>query len=441
MRNLHQALRVERIKDLQRDNIDFGLVRLTYGKDDVAYSVHVRPHQWTGSGIQSTDVLALVGFSRAACPLFQGECYVGEVGADFPLDEFAVAFCSAKQSLGIAEGRLGHCGLDLPAPEGWGYFNGKPSRGRAERRSREAGDGHTASKLETLKQGEDEYFLFRMSFGYFANAKGWVFHYRPKNPPFTDEIWAAMQFLDAFHEFGQCLEFDFEPCVWRFMAYEEHEEQGFFGRGAEFAYRAFDSHLQHFSAGLKAVLDAHAALAPFGLSFLTARSPSVAGSYPVLRRAAVARGAAPLSTQTDSKIGLPTSFDVAVSFAGTERHLAQRLAEIVREAGFEVFYDSFYPEHLWGKDLVVLFDEIYGRKARYCVVFVSKEYVDHIWTNHERRSAQAKELELKGAEYILPILVDDSVLPGLPPTVGHVRLSERPIEEIAAMLIQKLRIS
>ena len=130
---------------------------------------------------------------------------------------------------------------------------------------------------------------------------------------------------------------------------------------------------------------------------------------------------------------------MAVSFAGTERHLAQRLAEIVREAGFDAFYDSFYPEHLCGKDLVVFFDAIYRRKARYCVIFVSKEYLDRMWTNHERRSAQAKALELKGEEYILPILVDDSELPGVPRTVGHVRLTERPLEEIADMLIRKLR--
>jgi len=439
MRDLHQALRVERIKDVQSDNVAFGLVRLTYGKNDVAYSVHVRPHGWSDGGIESTDVLSLIGFSRAVCPVFQGECYVGEVDADFALDEFALAFASAKQSLRTADGHLRHCGLALPAPEGLGYFYGAPSEGRTQRRSRGAGDGHTAPKQETLKQGEDDYFLFRMTFGYFGNTKGWVFHYRPKNPPFTPEIRAAMQFLDAFEEFAQCPEFEFEPCVWRFMAYEEHEEHGFFGRGGEFAHRVFDSHLQHFSAGLKGVLDAHAAVAQFGLSFLTVRAPSAESAYALPAGAAVGRGAVAVPTQADSRAGLPASFDVAVSFAGTERHLAQRLAEIVREAGFDVFYDSFYPEHLWGKDLVVFFDAIYRRKARYCVIFVSKEYLDRIWTNHERQSAQAKALELKGKEYILPVLVDNSELPGLPPTIGYVRLGEQRIEDIAEMLVRKLR--
>jgi len=42
-------------------------------------------------------------------------------------------------------------------------------------------------------------------------------------------------------------------------------------------------------------------------------------------------------------------FDVAISFAGTERPLAEALANVVRDAGFRVFYDDFYPDALWAK--------------------------------------------------------------------------------------------
>jgi hypothetical protein len=51
---------------------------------------------------------------------------------------------------------------------------------------------------------------------------------------------------------------------------------------------------------------------------------------------------------------MPEKFDVAIAFAGTERTLAQELAESVRSAGFAVFYDDFYPEELWGKNLATL---------------------------------------------------------------------------------------
>jgi hypothetical protein len=91
----------------------------------------------------------------------------------------------------------------------------------------------------------------------------------------------------------------------------------------------------------------------------------------------------------------------------------------------------------WGKDLVAFFDEIFRKRSRYCVVFVSEEYRDRKWTSHELRSAQARALEEKGQEYILPIKVDDIELDGLQPTIGYVPIA-RGIEMIADLLIKKL---
>ena len=135
---------------------------------------------------------------------------------------------------------------------------------------------------------------------------------------------------------------------------------------------------------------------------------------------------------------LPSNFDIAISFAGTERELAEKLAEILRAAGIAVFYDNFYPEHLWGKNLTAFLDEIYRKRANFCVVFVSEEYKERKWTIHELRSAQAKALEQKGEEYILPVKVDDTELDGLPPNVGYVGISLG-IEKIAELLIKKLQ--
>ncbi len=42
-------------------------------------------------------------------------------------------------------------------------------------------------------------------------------------------------------------------------------------------------------------------------------------------------------------------FDVAISFAGSERPVAEQLAKVVQDAGFEVFYDAFYPEEALGQ--------------------------------------------------------------------------------------------
>ncbi len=132
------------------------------------------------------------------------------------------------------------------------------------------------------------------------------------------------------------------------------------------------------------------------------------------------------------------SFDVAISFAGTERAEAEKLAGIVRGAGYDVFCDNFYAEQLWGKNLTVFFDEIFRKRARFCMIFVSNEYRDRKWTIHEARSAQARALEERGNEYILPIRVDDIELEGLLPTIGYVPLNAD-IERIGEMLVKKLQ--
>ena len=70
-------------------------------------------------------------------------------------------------------------------------------------------------------------------------------------------------------------------------------------------------------------------------------------------------------------------------------------------------------------------------------MFVSTEYRDRKWTIHEARSAQARALEEKGNEYILPIRVDDIELEGLLPTIGYVPITTG-IERIGDMLVKKL---
>ena len=77
------------------------------------------------------------------------------------------------------------------------------------------------------------------------------------------------------------------------------------------------------------------------------------------------------------------------------------------------------------------------KRARYCIIFVSKEYRDRKWTVYQARSAQARAREERGNEYILPIRVDDIELEGLLPTIGYVPLNAG-IERIGEMLVKKL---
>lgn len=102
-----------------------------------------------------------------------------------------------------------------------------------------------------------------------------------------------------------------------------------------------------------------------------------------------------------------------------------------------VFYDEYEKVNLWGKDLYAHIDHVYQHAARFCVLFVSSHYADKVWTNHERQSAQARAISAH-EEYVLPARFDDTVVPGLRPTVGYVDLRRLSPEELAELIKEKV---
>ena len=133
-------------------------------------------------------------------------------------------------------------------------------------------------------------------------------------------------------------------------------------------------------------------------------------------------------------------YDVALSFAGKDRHHAERLAKLLDAGGYSVFYDEFERAQLWGKDLYQHFSKIYKDLARYCVVFLSKHYVQRLWPQHELQSAQARAFE-ENQEYILPVRLDDADIPGILDTIGYVDLDSMSIDEIYQALVKKLSVT
>ena len=90
-----------------------------------------------------------------------------------------------------------------------------------------------------------------------------------------------------------------------------------------------------------------------------------------------------------------------------------------------------------GKNLIDHLAEIYGKRSRFVVMFVSKEYVEKAWTTHERRHAQDRAL-LAQSEYILPARFDDTDVPGMTSTVGFVDLRHTSPVELVHLIRAKL---
>lgn len=130
-------------------------------------------------------------------------------------------------------------------------------------------------------------------------------------------------------------------------------------------------------------------------------------------------------------------YDLALSFAGEDRQVAERLANILVQDGVRVFYDAYEQSVLWGKDLYQHLQHVYMDMARYCLIFVSSAYAAKVWTKHELKQAQARAIRERH-EYILPVRIDDTEIPGLNATIGYIDLRQHAIEDLRYLVLQKL---
>jgi len=147
------------------------------------------------------------------------------------------------------------------------------------------------------------------------------------------------------------------------------------------------------------------------------------GKVPTLQRAAIRR---------------TKPYEIALSFAGEDRAFVDGVARELSSAGVRVFYDAFEKVNLLGKDLTAHFAEIYGKRAHYCAMFISQHYVRKAWPQFERQHAQARALAEKW-EYILPIRLNSSEVPGISSTIGYLDARGLSPKEVAEILHQKCR--
>lgn len=132
-------------------------------------------------------------------------------------------------------------------------------------------------------------------------------------------------------------------------------------------------------------------------------------------------------------------YDVAVSFAGSDRATVKKLVDTLKERGMEVFYDFDSQAILWGKDLRVELGRVYSEDAQFMVVCLSDDYPESDWPAFEFEIGKNAAHKRTG-DYLLPLIVGPTrpAIIGLPASTGHIDLAHRSIEEVADLLQEKL---
>lgn len=143
---------------------------------------------------------------------------------------------------------------------------------------------------------------------------------------------------------------------------------------------------------------------------------------------------------TDKALAQDYEFDIGLSFASEQREYVERVAEELDYRGIRVFYDAYEQANLWGRDLAEYFKEVFQEKCRYCIVFASKEYAKKMWPTFELENLLEKATS-GYKNFILPVRFDETIIPGIPYTLGYLDAGILTPVRVSQLAAQKLGVN
>lgn len=118
-------------------------------------------------------------------------------------------------------------------------------------------------------------------------------------------------------------------------------------------------------------------------------------------------------------------YDVALSFAGENRELAQFIAEQLSILDVNVFYDKHFEANFLGRTWEVQFRRIFGEDSRLVVCLLDKNHLEKIWPTFERECFQPRIED----SAIIPIRLDDTSFSGMPKDLIGIHFSWNPHDD------------
>lgn len=103
-------------------------------------------------------------------------------------------------------------------------------------------------------------------------------------------------------------------------------------------------------------------------------------------------------------------FDVAISFAGENRKLAEKITFFLKILDYEVFYDELYEANYIGSSWSKEFERIFTTDSKYVICLLDNFHKNKIWPTFERECF-AEKVPLK---QLIPVFLDDTKFVGIP---------------------------
>lgn len=130
------------------------------------------------------------------------------------------------------------------------------------------------------------------------------------------------------------------------------------------------------------------------------------------------------------------TYDVAISVAEEDKHVAEQIAAALKKRDVRYYYYEEQAGKNWGKYIINLTVDSYGRYSRYVLMITSKTFIDKYWSTIERQMALAQLIP--DQPHILQLRLDDTPVDGISKYVVYREWLNDP-EDVAELLLQKIR--
>ncbi|MGD2114738.1 MAG: toll/interleukin-1 receptor domain-containing protein, partial [Acidobacteriota bacterium] len=132
-------------------------------------------------------------------------------------------------------------------------------------------------------------------------------------------------------------------------------------------------------------------------------------------------------------------FDVAISYSGADRGIAEQLVTSLRDKGLRVYFDRDFQEELWGRRLAPALRRIYGSRALYCILLLSETYPRSSWARQEYAVLRERADE-EGEPHLIPVLLDREKKPDLEglDQLAYIDFREIGLEGLSKMVVRRV---
>ncbi len=135
-------------------------------------------------------------------------------------------------------------------------------------------------------------------------------------------------------------------------------------------------------------------------------------------------------------------FRTAFSFAGEKRDFVAQVAAILAERFGEaaILYDKFHEAEFARHDLGIYLPKLYGEQSDLVVPVLCRDYDKKRWTGWEWLHIYGLLTNADGKR-VMPCRFDFAEADGLSPAAGFVELDDKPPEQAAALILERLALN